>query len=121
MKSIPYIQIDYDDNKWWCTKLTIQVLANRTTNPTPTYVQPWTLRLILRLSDLSRQRFFLPSRDKKHKHLSLSIFQQKYYTIDISPDSKVHGANMGPTWVLSAPDGSPVGPANLAIWVNFIP
>ena len=22
-----------------------------------------------------------------------------------SPDSKVHGANMGPTWVLSAPDG----------------
>ena len=21
------------------------------------------------------------------------------------PDSKVHGANMGPTWVLSAPDG----------------
>ena len=22
-----------------------------------------------------------------------------------NPDSKVHGANMGPTWVLSAPDG----------------
>ena len=22
-----------------------------------------------------------------------------------TPDSKVHGANMGPTWVLSAPDG----------------
>ena len=31
------------------------------------------------------------------------------------PDSKVHGANMGPTWVLSAPDGSHVGPKNLAI------
>ena len=30
------------------------------------------------------------------------------------PDSKVHGANMGP-WVLSAPDGSHVGPMNLAI------
>ena len=29
-----------------------------------------------------------------------------------SPDSKVHGANMGPTWVLSAPDGSHVGPMN---------
>ena len=26
------------------------------------------------------------------------------------PDSKVHGANMGPTWVLSAPDGPHVGP-----------
>ena len=32
------------------------------------------------------------------------------------PDSKVHGANMGPTWVLSAPGGSHVGPMNLAIW-----
>ena len=29
--------------------------------------------------------------------------------------SKVHGANMGPTWVLSAPDGPHVGPMNLAI------
>ena len=33
----------------------------------------------------------------------------------VNPDSKVHGANMGPTWVLSAPDGLHVGPANLAI------
>ena len=31
------------------------------------------------------------------------------------PDSKSHGANMGPTWVLSAPDGPHVGPMNLAI------
>ena len=31
------------------------------------------------------------------------------------PDSKVHGANMGPNWVLSAPDGPRVGPMNLAI------
>ena len=33
------------------------------------------------------------------------------------PDSKVHGANMGPTWVLSSPGGPHVGPMNLAIWV----
>ena len=32
-----------------------------------------------------------------------------------SPDSKVHGANMGPTWVLAASNGSHVGPMNLAI------
>ena len=31
------------------------------------------------------------------------------------PDSKVHRANMGPTWVLAAPDWSHVGPMNLAI------
>ena len=33
----------------------------------------------------------------------------------VIPDSKVHGANMGPTWVLSARDGPHVGPMNLAI------
>ena len=33
------------------------------------------------------------------------------------PDSKVHGANMGPTWVLSAPDGPHVGSTTIAIRV----
>ena len=32
------------------------------------------------------------------------------------PDSEVHVANMGPTWVLSAPGGPHVEPINLAIW-----
>ena len=31
------------------------------------------------------------------------------------PDNKFHGANMGPIWVLSAPDGPHVGPMNFAI------
>ena len=33
------------------------------------------------------------------------------------PDSKVHETNMGPTLVLTAPDGPHVGPMNLAIRV----
>ena len=36
------------------------------------------------------------------------------------PDSEVHGANMGPTWVLSAPDGPHVGPTNLAIRTVYL-
>ena len=32
-----------------------------------------------------------------------------------NPDSKIHGANMGPTWVLSAPVEPQVGPMNFAI------
>ena len=36
-------------------------------------------------------------------------------SLDMIPDSKVHGANMAPTWVLSAPDGPHVGHMNLAI------
>ena len=34
----------------------------------------------------------------------------------ITTDSKIHGANMGPTWVLSSPSGPHVGPMNLAVW-----
>ena len=34
------------------------------------------------------------------------------------PDSKVHGANMGPIWALSAPDGPHVGLMKLAIRVS---
>ena len=36
------------------------------------------------------------------------------------PDSNVHGANMGPNWVLSAPYGPHVGPMNLAIRVIIV-
>ena len=38
------------------------------------------------------------------------------YSLFAVPESKVNGANMGPTWVLSAPGGPHVGPMNLAIW-----
>ena len=38
-----------------------------------------------------------------------------HQTLCADPDNKGHGANMGPTWVLSAPDGPHVGPMNLAI------
>ena len=44
----------------------------------------------------------------------LGEWLQQWLPDDI-PDSKVHGANMGPTWVLLAPDGPHVGPMNLAI------
>ena len=37
------------------------------------------------------------------------------------PDSKVRWANMGPSWVLLAPDGLHVGPKNLAIRVMTRP
>ena len=35
------------------------------------------------------------------------------------PESKVHGANMGPTWVLLTPDWPHVGSMNLAIRVSL--
>ena len=33
------------------------------------------------------------------------------------PDSKVHGANMGPIWGQQDPGGSHAGPINFAIWL----
>ena len=33
-----------------------------------------------------------------------------------TPESKVHGANMEPTWGRQDPDGPHVGPMNFAIW-----
>ena len=42
-------------------------------------------------------------------------YEQKGLPYAENPDSKIHGANMGPTWVLSAPDGPHVGPMDLAI------
>ena len=35
------------------------------------------------------------------------------------PDSKVHGANMGPFWGRQDPDGLHAGPMNFAIWVEY--
>ena len=35
---------------------------------------------------------------------------------DGNPDSKVHGANMGPIWGRQDPGGPRVGPMNFAIW-----
>ena len=36
------------------------------------------------------------------------------------PDSKVHGANMGPIWGRQDPGGPHVGPMNFATWVVFL-
>ena len=34
----------------------------------------------------------------------------------VTPDNKVHGANMGPIWERQDPGGPHVGPMNFAIW-----
>ena len=39
-----------------------------------------------------------------------------YFTFSMVSDSKVYGANMGPTWGRQDPGGPHVGPMNFAIW-----
>ena len=46
--------------------------------------------------------------------MSCYRYEPKRHARDI-PDSKIHGVNMGPIWVLLAPDGPHVGPMNLAV------
>ena len=45
----------------------------------------------------------------------IAFVQTHCWQRNIIANSKVHGANMGPTWVLSAPDGPHVGPMNRAV------
>ena len=40
----------------------------------------------------------------------------RIHSLKMSPDSKVHGANMGPNWGRHDPGGPQVGPMNFAIW-----
>ena len=46
----------------------------------------------------------------------LSVLSRLVRSIHNDPDSKVHGANMGPIWGRQDPGGPHVGPMNLAIW-----
>ena len=41
--------------------------------------------------------------------------------IQAIPDSKIQGANVGPTWGRQDPGGPHVGPMNLAIWDGMAP
>ena len=48
---------------------------------------------------------------------STGLSDQQYISVrQRNPDSKVHGANMGPIWGLQDPGGPHVGPMNFAIW-----
>ena len=50
---------------------------------------------------------------------NFSILHSRYYSYWwwVYPDSRVHGANMGPIWGRQDPGGPHIGPMNLAIWV----
>ena len=48
--------------------------------------------------------------------LALPHISAKFVCIEINPNSKVYGANMGPTWCWRDPDGPHIAPMNLAIW-----
>ena len=52
--------------------------------------------------------------------LSISVIWNNHNLERHFPDNKVHGANMGPTWVRQDPGGSHVGPKNLAIRVTSV-
>ena len=54
-----------------------------------------------------------------HSICTFLILSWVYSQLFNVPDNNVHGANMGPTWILSAPDGPHVGPINRAIGGHF--
>ena len=51
------------------------------------------------------------------QYYQMRFLRDNVWILSKFPDSKVLGVNMGPTWVLAAPDGPHVGPMNLAMRV----
>ena len=51
----------------------------------------------------------------RRKRCEQGVFNSLVY-VNVIPDSKVHGANMGPILGRQDPGGPHVGPMNLAIW-----
>ena len=49
-----------------------------------------------------------------HAFICLAFFYTE--NMNTSPNSKVHGANMGPIWGRQDPGSPHVGPMNFAIW-----
>ena len=49
--------------------------------------------------------------------IKIHTFSFKKIYLKMSPDSKVHEANMGPIWGQQDPGGPQVSPMNFAIWV----
>ena len=64
------------------------------------------------------------SRIKIHIWNTFPSFELKFYSDQnrstAYPDSKVHGAGIGPIWGQQDPGGPHVGPMNFAIWVFVI-
>ena len=88
--------------------------------PSPVYQQPWhwlckiSRSLSFKWMEGTTSAIALLGNDDTN---TTSCFHREVQ--HINPDSKVHGANMWPTWVLTAPDGPHVGPMNLAIREGF--
>ena len=84
----------------------------------------WTSAKILLIGPLGTNfaeiliEIYIFSFNKMHLKILSGNWRPSCLGLNAFPDNKVHGANMGPTWVLSAQDGPHVGPMNLAIRVK---
>ena len=59
--------------------------------------------------------YFTPHKLCNIRGIKISINPDYHSIMQADPDNKFNGANMGPIWVLPAPDGPHFGPMNLAI------
>ena len=82
-------------------------------------------RLILKISQIITKVFidkgttYMPRNEVSAANHFLNIIRKTRGQYKIYSDSKVHGSNMGLTWVMSAPDGPHVGPMDLTIMVSY--
>ena len=123
--SLTYPYLTYCSDIWGSTYQSNLIRFERLQNYDPkNYLRCQKERIkhcLLRLADINKYLISRPMfrvYNNHVPHMSLSLFKQNLEFHNY-PDSIIHGANMGPTWVLSAPVGPHVGPMNLAIRVYY--
>ena len=88
-----------------------QIVTRGTFQDTPKYKPVWDCQV----SDISAQPVMIYIYAIR-RGLVKDLDQRGMYT-DNYPNSKVHGADMGPIWGRQDPGGPHVGSMNFAIWV----
>ena len=108
------------DIKYWCTewllanpwliRLSLFCKTFRTYRDNKTAVLCLIYTLLKTIVSIATDALIKSGNGIHHFNLGYQERSISQLTVAIHPDNKVHGANMGPTWVLSAPDGPHVRP-----------
>ena len=107
-----------NENAWIVIEIPLKFVPRYTIYNSSALVETMALR---RPDDKPLSQPMLAYVIEAYMHRSASMGWLAWWAVFTHPDSKVHGANMGPTRVLSAPDGPHVSPMHDDVikWKHF--
>ena len=94
----------------------VQIVPSRRVNDAQSYSMPWPWKDYYHMcsvrANLQIYKPWYPIVTMVQRNPTITAIT----ITQITPDSKVHGANMGPIWGRQDPGGPRIGPMNFAIW-----